>query len=151
MLNVAQFREYIVQPTLIRLGLHSLSAEQLLIGTALTESGLKFLHQVGGGPAQGVYQMEPDTEQDIWDNYLVYRNSLAKRISGIMSGMPNNLIGNLYYATAMCRIHYLRVKEKLPDADNIEDMANYWKKHYNTPEGKGEIIDFTEKAKLIFN
>lgn len=151
MLNIAQFREHIVQPVLLRMGAHTLAAEQILIGTALTESGLKYIHQIGGGPAQGVYQMEPETERDIWNNFLLYRPELSEKVSGLMSDMPQNLIGNLYYATAMCRVHYLRVPERLPDADDAEAMAQYWKQFYNTEDGKGELIDFIEKTQVIFN
>ncbi len=42
-------------------------------------------------------------------------------------------IWNLAYATAMCRVHYLRVPRPLPDAGAVRAMGEYWKRHYNTP------------------
>jgi hypothetical protein len=67
-----QFRD-LIQRTLQDLGMHSESAVNLLLGTAAQESQFgTYFRQIGGGPALGVFQMEPDTEIDIWDNYLRY-------------------------------------------------------------------------------
>jgi hypothetical protein len=151
MLSLTQFRDHIIKPTLLNLDLYSKAAERLLLGTALTESGLTFLKQFGEGPALGVYQMEPNTEQDIWNNYLNYRDDLADKIRELKIGMNTELIGNLYYATAMCRIHYLRVPKPLPDEEDIAAMSNYWKTYYNSGLGKGKSFDFVEKAKPAFD
>ena len=53
------------------------------------------------------------------------------------SGTVTELAGNLYYATAMARIHYLRRPERLPSAMDVEGLAQYWKDHYNTYLGAG--------------
>ncbi|MEE9541175.1 MAG: hypothetical protein V3V85_06750, partial [Candidatus Thorarchaeota archaeon] len=48
------------------------AAVNLLLGTVYQEStinGITHLKQVGG-PALGIYQIEPDTEHDTWENYL---------------------------------------------------------------------------------
>jgi hypothetical protein len=142
-IDVDQLREYIVRPVLTRLSLHSKVAENLVIGTALHESHLVYLHQIKG-PALGVYQMEPATHYDIHENYLKYRRDLKMqviRFSGHFSGDipdPGELMGNLFYATAMCCVHYLRVKEQLP-ANSAGELAGYWKRHYNTKLGKGTV------------
>jgi hypothetical protein len=48
-------RQYVIRPTLQRLGLWSLAAENLLLGTAAQESKLGYyLHQLEG-PALGLY------------------------------------------------------------------------------------------------
>ena len=47
MLNVEQFRLYVVRPVLNYLELGGAAAEQLLVGTALTESKLTYLKQIG--------------------------------------------------------------------------------------------------------
>ena len=49
--------------------------------------------------------------------------------------MAEEMTGNLYYATAMCRVHYRRVKEPIPNT--VIGQAQYWKRYYNTPLGKG--------------
>lgn len=51
---------------------------------------------------------------------------------------------NLRFATAMARIHYWRVPEPLPDADDIDGLARYWKQHYNAPLGHGTAEQFAE-------
>ena len=146
MIDPSQFRELIVGPTLKSMDAWSLAAEDLLMGTAMQESGLRFLKQLAGGPALGVYQMEPATADDIWTNYLAHRKDLADKVSsfGMSRLIENQYAGNLYYATAMCRVHYMRVSEPLPDAGDAVGMGRYWKKHYNTVLGAGKAIEFVE-------
>ena len=142
-------RDYVIRPTLKFLGLHSRSAEELLIGTAAVESeGGHYLHQVGGGPAVGAFQMEPATHDDIWGNYLDYRQSLADSIRMLDSRtQAENMAGNLYYAVAMARVHYLRVPYLLPDQSDLRGLADYWKTHFNTVKGAGSVRDFIEAYK----
>lgn len=47
---------------------------------------------------------------------------------------------NIALQIAMCRLHYRRVPQALPN--NIEEQAAYWKKHYNTYKGKGSTTHF---------
>jgi len=101
-----------------------------------------FLVQLGGGPALGIFQMEPNTHDDIWLNFLQYREALAGEIRGqyMVNGGASELVWNLAYATAMCRMHYLRKPGAIPTS--VEGMAAYWKKHYNTELGKGTEEEF---------
>lgn len=146
MLSIAQFRTRIIIPALDLLKLNSQAVQELLLGTALQESGLHYLTQIGGGPAKGVFQMEPATHDDIWLNYLSYRPKLVSRIEVISNHRtPNEMVGNLWYAAAMCRIHYLRVPKPLPEAGAINAQAAYWKKHYNTSKGRGTATEYIEK------
>jgi len=150
-INLPQLIDAVIEPTLYSIGLLSDSAIILLAGTAGIESRYgSFLKQVKG-PALGIYQMEPATHADIWNNYLAYNKVLGERI---VKGcdLPNDvisdfrLISNLRYATAMTRIHYLRVREKLPHMDDIEGFSNYHKKYYNTYLGKTKV----EESMAIF-
>src|SRR5260221_162978 len=61
---------------------------ELLLGTALQESGLTYRVQLGGGPARGLFQMEPNTHDDIWDNFLKYRVPLATAVRAFLAGDP---------------------------------------------------------------
>lgn len=140
-LNVEQFSKYIVRPVLQGLGLYSLAAERLLIGTALAEGGLHYIDQVerGGdkkpGPAYGVYQMERATHEDLWDNFLKFKPQIVDRINFWMCGGRADcemMHGNLYYATAMCRVHYLRSRRPLPAEADPVAMSEYHKVVYNT-------------------
>jgi len=147
MINVEQHRKLIVRPVLEHLGMYSLAAENLIIGTAAHESRLEYLAQIKG-PALGVYQCEPATHQDIWDEYLAYRADLASKVRALASqhwfeqNPDRELIGNLPYATAICRIHYRRIKQPLPAPDDLWGLANYWKAHYNTALGRGTVEQF---------
>ncbi|KYN82243.1 hypothetical protein ATY36_13735 [Vibrio cidicii] len=154
-MDAKQLTTLVVRPTLKMLGLYSRSAEQLIVGTIYQESlNGHFLAQVGGGPALGVIQMEPATYHDIWNSYLAYKRSLANKITELASMAAldddmrpdvSQLITNLAFAVAMCRIHYLRKKPPLPKAGDIEGLARYWKEHYNTPLGAGRVEEFIEK------
>lgn len=123
------------------------SEVELLMLTAAQESNLgTYLRQVGGGPALGVFQMEPATHQDIWANYLKYRDDLVGNLKRTMQiqtypPCPTRMIWDMRYAAAMCRLHYMRVREALPSANDVPSMARYWKEHYNTTKGKGTVED----------
>lgn len=144
-INTGQLKKYTIIPILTKLDLYSPSAVNLLLGTAAQESRMgEFLHQVGG-PALGIFQMEPATHDDIVNNFLLYKRDLLLKVinvCGVCSLSSSNLENNLSYASALARIHYLRVKEALPHKSNIDALAAYWKKYYNTPLGKGTEEDF---------
>ncbi|WED23063.1 hypothetical protein L3Q72_06630 [Vibrio sp. JC009] len=155
-MDAKQLTLLVVREELKKIGYHSPAAEQLVVGTIFTESLAKYLKQVGGGPALGIIQMEPATHDDIWENYLKYKSTLANKVLDCVasdsyrmgSAIPvkaQELIANLRYAAAMCRVHYLRVPEALPRAGDTEAMARYWKKYYNTELGAGKVTDFIDK------
>ncbi len=140
-----QFQD-LIERTLKDLDLYSESAVNLLLGTAALESNFgTYLRQYGGGPSLGVFQMEPDTEIDIWNNYLRYRisNDLkVTRITGATGPSVAALEADLIYQIVMARLHYKRIKEPLPDAEDVAGLARYWKQHWNTPQGKGSEQQF---------
>lgn len=147
-LNASHLRAHVIAPVLKRLGLYSKAAEDLVLGTALQESAGHYLVQLGGGPALGIYQMEPATHDDIWRNYLGFRGREHLRTAALSLKCLDatdalNLTGNLLYATAMCRIHYYRVPKPLPEPGDVDGYARYWKAHYNTAAGKGTVDEFT--------
>lgn len=139
--------DMIIKPTLYDLGMDSEEAETLMLGTALAESGGHAITQVEG-PALGLWQMEPRTHNDIHENYIRYRPSLYVRLKaaaqygGALPPVPEVMTWNARYACAMARIHYRRFQEPLPLT--IEEMAEYWKKYYNSPVGRGTVEHFIE-------
>ena len=153
-INLEQLREYVVLPTLSNLGMYSEAAEQLVMGTIAQESRGTYIKQLGKGPALGIIQMEPATHKDIWLNFLKYTNTLCGDIRELISaeaddvfevcGVPDELelITNLKYAVAMCRVHYWRKPQALPKANDISELAKYWKEHYNTFLGAGTEQEF---------
>lgn len=153
-LNDFQLRQLIIVPTLSHLGELSDAAVALLLNTARQESRLSFLTQLSNGPARGLWQMEPATHDDIWQNFLAYRDELAAKVRMLAIGtrkVPDaeQMVGNLFYACAMARVHYLRVPQALPEADDLEGQAHYWKTYYNTHAGRGTVEEFLEKADML--
>ena len=150
----------IIEPVLCHLSdvPFSQSASQLLLATAIKESqNFKYRQQIGG-PALSYFQIEPNTHNDVWDNYLKFRPKLAKLVTQLLSAPDADKIDELEnndnYAAAIARIVYKRSPAKLPPADDISAMANYWKQHYNTPLGKGTpkgFIDIWNKSTTNMN
>ena len=144
MMSVKDFQTEVVIPAGQHLEMHSVSAVHLLVGTAIHESNLFYLRQLDDGPALGFFQMEPDTHNDIWGNYVDYRADLAEKLMDLSVGEPSaeQLKWNLLYAAAMARVHYYRVPQSLPGHQDSAGMARYWKQHYNTHLGAGLEEEF---------
>jgi len=150
--NPETFVSDVIRPVLTALGLDQdlSAATELLLGTALQESSLVHRVQLGGGPARGLFQMEPNTHDDIWANFLKFRASLAEKVGQFLDGGdPNSqlLTNNDSYAAAMARVLYFRMgqfvgKTPIPERGDIPGMAAYWKKYYNTEQGAGTPAQF---------
>lgn len=149
MLDCSQFRSLIIEPVLSKLQLYSKEAEEVLVFTCAAESlGGTYLQQVKG-PALGIFQMEPNTYTDIWINFIRARNQIATLMSlhyGC-SRIPEveRLIYDLHFATAMARIHYLRVRPGLPKLGEVDALWDYYKTFYNTEKGKAKKEESIKK------
>jgi hypothetical protein len=144
-LSAKQLNELVIRPALEAVELYSPAAAELVLGTACQESNLKYLHQLGAGPACGLWQMEPATHDDLWANFINARPKIREPLRGLsLIADPDEMVWNLLYAAAMCRVHYYRVKEKLPAVGNIRAQADYWKKYYNTALGAGTVEQYLE-------
>lgn len=145
MIKHEHLREYVIRPVLHHLGLYSEAAEELLVLTAAVESqGGQYLHQLGKGPAVGIYQMEPATHDSLWANYLRYRHDLADKVHELelpsfYGDDAREMAGNLYYATAMARVFYLSKPGAIPKAADVRGLAAYWKIYFNTHLGAGTV------------
>jgi hypothetical protein len=126
----------------------TLAAEQLLLGTALVESGLLYLRQGktrvddAEGVALGLWQMEPATHDDIWTHFLSAHAELAGQVCPTGRPPAERLCTDLLYACRMARLHDYRVTDPLPPTNDADAMARYWKQYYNTPKGKGRVSTF---------
>lgn len=154
-INVTDFRDLIIRPTLDELAkaeprIRSDAAVALLLGTALCESELKFLRQRvdgGFGRALSLYQIEPVTHKDVKRYLNERRPNLARRVFGLSTVIdPDDfeLATNLLYSTSIARVKYWMIPTKLPGADDIEGMANYWGKFYQTTSDPEKIKRFIE-------
>ncbi len=149
MIDPDQLRDLIIIPSLRECGLHSPSAVNLILGTCAVESDMgSYIAQING-PALSPWMIEPETHLDIYLNFLTYNYVIRRRILNYCgyTEMPANkaLTSNLSYACLMSRLVYYRQAEKLPESDDINGLALYWKKYYNTENGKGTVEDFIDK------
>lgn len=155
MIDARQFLNLVVAPTLEIVDADSRAARALMLGTALVESNLSYLRQLGGGPALGFFQCEPATYQDVYDNYLAFDanrrnlvNSLAVRYH---PGDPGEMAWNMRYACGVARMVYYRRPEPLPSTP--EGLAAYHKQWYNTPAGATDpaesVVFFRQAAGVV--
>lgn len=151
-MDAKQFQKEIVDKTLVAMGSYRKNVSQLIMGVIWQETGgANYVKQLGNGPALGFIQMEPATHDDIWDNFLCYRKPLAETICNFSmkideesKGHPHHLelMYSLPYQIAMCRAHFLRVKDAIPKEGDVKELAAYWKKFYNTEKGAGTEEEF---------
>lgn len=135
----------LIKTTLTPLGYWSPAAEELLMATCAQESSMGFYRQQVGGPALGIFQMEPGDHDDIWKNYLQYHSDLALRIgmlAGAAAPVALALVNNDPYAIAMARVHYLRAPGVLPAADDLAGLWSYYKRFWNTELGAATQAQF---------
>jgi hypothetical protein len=150
MICVPHFRTFVVIPALAALPDYARTeaAVELLIGTALKESGLEYLkqgykrHSDGRGRALGVYQMEPATYAD----HVKWLNTHPD-LSGLLFPMgvrpPAQMQGDLYFATRIARLHYwIRGKDPLPALGDVEGYAAYWGRWWQTQSIPAQMAQF---------
>lgn len=151
--SIAFLRRAIVEPALAEIAdaarmphIAAPAAIDLVMGTAAAESEFTAIHQVGGGPALGCWQIEPATAEDVWINYIQYRPALKAAMGHVMTlGVPTRqLAADPIYGAIMCRLIYLRCPRPLPRHGDVPAYAAYWKAHYNTHLGAGTEQKFRE-------
>lgn len=140
-------REYVIRPVLEDMKMHTEAAENILVMIAAHESHMGTYLKQTKGPACGIYQIEPRTEQDVWDTYLTKHGSRhldkVERYKARTSSKLN-LCANLPYQTALARIILWRISEPLPAANDLEGLARYAKKHWNTEGGAATWEDYLQ-------
>lgn len=143
-----QLRNLVIRPTLHALENYipySEVAVELLMLTAATESRLgAALEQYGGGPALGLYQIEPATHHDVWKSFLDYHKATIEAVAldagwSITTPQDRWLFSNLDYATSIARIKYRMHPAPLPAYVETRALASYWKLVWNTPLGAGTV------------
>lgn len=151
-MNVRNFCEMVVRPTLAHLGsadyrLNTRASEQLILGTALAESGLREIRQQPDGPALTFMQIEPSTRQDI-DRYLdrADKAALCAVVDEMRPAWPvhpdRQIVFSMGLAVAYARIRYWYGSPKpMPKEGDEVGMAQYWLSVYNAG-GKGTMTAF---------
>lgn len=158
-----QFDRFILRPVLEALAPeipYSEAGRRLLIGTAAHESGgFKFIDQVTAsglagdvdGPAYGIFQIEAATHDDLWKNFLQYRGAISLKVKQFRAPAPDpvkQLRSNLCYSVAIARAQFYRATPPLPAADDLDGLAAYYKKWWNTLHGAATAADFIKAVRL---
>jgi hypothetical protein len=139
-LNKHQLRD-LIERVLREIHLYSDAAVNLLMGTAAQESAFgSYLKQLGNGPAKGAFQMERLTFDDLQGRF-------GKVTPEIMKFRFDQLEWDLRASIIMARIKYYSIPENLPLANDIQGLARYWKRWYNTPLGHGTEQEFIDSYK----
>lgn len=143
-----ELRQWVIKPTLKRLGVYSKAAENLLLATAAQESGLGSHLKPAGQRALGIYQIHSLAHRHIWDDHLALHSEMASLVRGLASQhdfltQPHaELATNLSYATAIAWFMYARHENfSLPKSNDIEAIAGLWKRFYH-PKSKITAKDF---------
>lgn len=133
----------VIRTALKQLGDWSPAAENLLLGTALQESGHS--SRLREGRRLGIYRISPAAHRAVWDKYLVGDPELASRVRGLagqhgfLCDPHGELATNLKYATAIAWMIYRRHGQNLPDAADIAGLARHWHRHFHSrPSGSAE-------------
>ena len=132
-------------------------AVNLVIATCIVESSYEYLRQMGDGPSRSFGQVEAATAVDNLAHYLKHRPKLMSKCAEVSlvdlkhwqdfeeNKWEEILEKNIAAGIVHCRLKYWRVPKKMPNT--IEGMANYWKKYYNTEQGKGNPEHFIDACR----
>ncbi|MFA7488188.1 MAG: hypothetical protein WCY72_08900 [Lysobacteraceae bacterium] len=131
------------------------AAVELCMMTIAVESNAgTYLRQLGKGPALGIAQMEPATFNDIMNRWILTRSDEFKnRVANFINQYvgyhvgPEAMVYNLKYAILLMRLKYMTISAPLPKATDVQGLAEYWKKYYNTYLGKGAVAEAVNSYK----
>ena len=126
-----EFLDSVIVPALDALMLDSVVARQLLLGTAMQESGLRDIDQIGGGPAKGPFEIEDATRADITHWATVRHPEWAEVLERLEGDQRDAATARLLY-------------ERAPGAIGAtpEEQAAYYKQWYNTPRGAATVAEY---------
>ena len=147
-MNAQQLLDYIIKPTLEYMGgnYNSKDAQMLLLATAAIESDCGHYIKQINGPALGIWQMESDTHDDIWENCDALKKQDFAYTIACFNSCHNDeadlMITEPVYACAMARLKYSMDKAPLPDHKEIFEIYRYYKRIYNTPLGASTFEKF---------
>ena len=132
-------------------------AVRLVVATGIVESRYEYIKQMGDGPARSFWQVEAATAVDNLAHYLKHRPKLMQKCADAsyvdLKHWQNFdekiweeiLEKNIAAGIIHCRLKYWRVPKRMPNT--IEGMSIYWKKYYNTEQGKGNPEHFIDACR----
>lgn len=113
------------------------------MATCANESHLGQYREQVNGPAKGIFQEEQEDLTDLYTNFLHYHPALLEIVETIQPGATaEDLVNNDPLAVLICRLHYYRYPDVLPDAGDIEGIWSLYKHRYNSETGEATHDQF---------
>lgn len=166
-MDIKHYQDSIINPVLLAMGgrFYSRDASILLCAILCHESARgRWVAQLEGGPAAGLFQIEPTTARDIIHRYLFQkRPDLKEQIDiGFLSHFsspvnwpadtPNALrsacLRDRFLNVVLARLKLAMDPKSLPKISGqpietaIESAYRYYKRIYNSPGGDAELHEF---------
>lgn len=153
-IRASELRLQVIRPVLQRLHRWSPVMENLLLGTAAQASQLGHLIKQGRG--LGLYGIEKDAHQDVWDRYLAHHAEAASLVRGFasqrefLSEPELELISNMAYSTAIAWALYESHEAQYPtDARDLEALALCWYRYFPRQHITESPSDFIEHYRAL--
>lgn len=154
-MNKEHLRE-MIQFVLKNYNLYSRDAEELLMLTAACESNLgHYFKQLNGGPALGIFQCEPDTygwmTMRLENKRHISNGGLSLAWCSLLSSINTPLSARHFMCDLEAQIlsarliYWFKTPKAIPPYDDIELLARYWKRYWNSELGAGTIEGAIEK------
>lgn len=119
------------------------SAVQMILETAVAESGLGRIEDKTDGAGMGITQFDKLPFDDIRDRSKKLKSKILKDLNVDIEKVEwNDLRYNPFLSLLFTRLHYWLKGDPIPKT--IEERAAYWKLHYNTKFGKGTVEHYLE-------
>jgi len=144
-------KDHIITPALVAINSYSDDRADMVFVTGATETQYRYIRQIKGS-ALSWFQIERKTHDDL------YRFLGQSRKQHILDGLIKLTGGaisfgqleiNPWYAAACCAVRYMYDPKPLPKANARMRQAEYYKRIYNTSEGKGTTGEFLERVTAV--
>ena len=121
----------------------------LLLITAYVETNLYPRFQDKGGDAIGLFQIEYGTYRDLWRraiplHYPKLHQAMRQRFGNAQNGeiLFEDLQKNDVLSALFARVKYFESNIPVPNANDTNAQAEYYKRIYNTAKGKANVEKF---------
>lgn len=149
-MNLQQVIDYWIKPALefFPEPLRTPNRKQFMVAIGLVESGYNYVAQVPEADALGYWQVQRNTYLDNQVNFLDFKNEfnhywvLLKKIH--IASYPS-MASDCVFACYMGAITVYRAPAALPEYNDIEGMAKYWKTYYNASPRGASIEEAMER------
>lgn len=147
--------DYFIVPALTHLAqvkpkIDSPAARQFMLAVAAQESRCgEYFKQLGDGPAQGIWQVEPATLHDLHINYLSYESQLDRHLFALlpMVDITDPMISCPLYNCGVARLCIYRQPCPMPELNDREGMFQVYKTYYNSVRGAATISEWRDNWK----